>query len=85
MPDFVLLLFTFSLSFQISPRQPKEHVLFANKLSVHTSNILVMHYLTSPKVFKDSPNFLGLNAILLLLLYFLLHMPFPPGTSLEPA
>ena len=35
---------SFSFSLQISPRQPQERVFFANKLCIHTSNILVMYF-----------------------------------------
>ena len=38
-PDLMLLLLH-----QISLRQPKELVFFANKLSIHAYNILAMHY-----------------------------------------
>ena len=37
-----------SVSSQISPRQPQECALCTNKLSVHTSTILAMHYFAFP-------------------------------------
>ena len=51
--------FTFSLSSQISPRQPQQRVVFTNKLSIHTSYLthrpcvnLLSHFSC-----KNSPNF----------------------------
>ena len=60
-PHLVLLYinFTFSLSSQISPRQPQQRVVFTNKLSIHTSYLTHRPCvnLLSRFSFKDSPNF----------------------------
>ena len=45
-----------ALSVSTSLWQPQKHVFSANKLSIHTANILAMHYFVSHFFFKESPN-----------------------------
>jgi hypothetical protein len=63
MPDLLYCYyFTFSCSFQVSPRQLEEHDFFTNKLPIHTSNVLAMYYFSFPF-------FLRTRLILLLCVY----------------